>query len=168
MLKKPAFWIGVGALLLLAAACAWGARSIYCLQGRCPKTESREDKIAGVRVTLWSQRSRYREGETIHIRATIENISDQTIILKGIRDEPAFDIQYEYGDLGSETHLWSELHPDLATNQLELDPGEKFEAELKYMPEQADSYHFKAYVWTRQGTSRFSLTLSIGYALLLK
>jgi hypothetical protein len=87
--------------------------------------------------------------------------------LKGSGDEPAFDIQYEYGGNG-ETRVWSELHPELATNQLELDPGEKLDTELKFVPSRVGSYHFKAHVWTRQGMSRFSLTLSIGYALLLK
>ncbi len=162
MQKKTLLWISLAVSLLLAAGCFWAGRAIYCgFYERCPVSDSWEGD--GIRLTLWSRREWYEAGETVIIRATIENISDQTITLKGMGDEPAFDI--EYRDESGEYVRWSQKNPGLAANSLTLEPGEKFEVQLTYTPPEEDAYNIRAYVWTNNGMSRTSLSLPIGYGV---
>jgi len=164
MQKKTLLWISLTVSLLLAAGCFWAGRAIYCgFYERCPVSDSREGN--GIRLTLWSRSEWYEVGETVFIRATVENISDQTITLISPSGEPVFDIKYR--DESGEYVRWSQKNPGLAASSLTLEPGEKFETVLGYILLEYAPYNYTASIWTRQqGTLRWDLIdliLSIGY-----
>ncbi len=124
-------------------------------------SENLSEERDGIRITLWSRRGQYKPGEAIEIKATIENITRNPIVLED-PDEPAYDLCcYENGD------SWADRHPDLVVNYVELAPGEQIEIEIVFVPVQAGQHFFEAPISVRYpegGRTEFNVHFSILYA----
>ncbi len=118
------------------------------------------EQKGGIEVTFWSPKKYYSPGEIVPVKITVENISEQPIILMGSGDdEPFFDAQYEHG----RQHVWwTDQFPDLAAHQLELMPGDKFETEFTFAPTQTGAGGVDVYV-SISGHTRYSFSFSVMY-----
>lgn len=140
----------LGILTTLLAGCDTSRNAVSA-------TEERD----GIRLTLWSPHNDYEKGEIVRVLATLENISDKTIVLES-QDEPVFDITYV---INGAVISWADQHPELADNRLELDPGEKVEVEISYTPSQETYYIFTSYWWGQMGTMKTFVSLGIHYGV---
>lgn len=120
-----------------------------------------DDESDGIRITLWSQHGQYKPGESIEVKATIENNSDHVIVLEN-PNGMAFDLCcYENGD------TWAANNPDQATDHIELAPEEKIVIELSFIPSERGMHSFNASVSVLTlggGRSEFGVNLGVIYA----
>jgi hypothetical protein len=105
---------------------------ILCHILNLPQSESVYDEFSGTKGTLWSNKSFYEEGEPIHIRFTLQNVSDEPVLLES-EDRPVVDIYVvpRYDSM-TKIYSWPEANSDdaAAQHQLELQPGEKHTIEF--------------------------------------
>lgn len=132
MKEKLKKWMLIGApsLVLLCGLCYSTGILSHILN--LPQSESVYDAYFGTESTLWTDKSYYKKGEPIHIRFTVENTSDEPIVLER-EDEPVMDISVgSRPPVPSKLYKWSEINPDdaMLLHQIELQPGEKYVIEL--------------------------------------
>jgi hypothetical protein len=156
MRKRTALLIGLGLLVLIAACGYYASLRIKCIYGDCPAS-ARESR-SGLQVSVSSPRNHYELGETIPIQASIKNVSNQSIVLERSAG-PAFSIT----DSATGIAYWSDLDPQPALDRLELEPGEEYVINLISRPSEPGLYSYAVAYWLQQGSSRYVLSLSIGY-----
>jgi hypothetical protein len=156
MNKRTALLIGLGVLVLIAACGYYAILRIKCIYGNCPA--SVQEIRQGVQVSVSSPRNHYELGDAIPIQASIKNVSSQSIVLEA-SDFPVFSIT----DSATGIAYWSELDLQPALNRLELDPGEEYEINIVSRPSEPGLYNYAVAYWLQQGSSRYVLSLSIGY-----
>lgn len=127
---------------------------IGCDSGRSPISESREGVASTappLRATLWSAHGHYRENEPVELRFTLENLSDEEVVLES-DNEPVMDILF----LDEGWH-WSEgpgLGQDLT--RLVLAPKAKHTITWHLPPLPADGYHIFGVWQSRNGEVRLT------------
>jgi len=134
-------------IILVIGFCLLMINFIRCFSGRCP--ESSSETVDGIKVSFWSQHSRYEIGETILVRATIKNVSGLVANINA-ENEPAFDITYQ--NLSGEARRWSDQNPQLASPQITLKPNEELTIEMEYISKQTDIFLFTAKARTPQNS----------------
>lgn len=128
-----------------------------CDTSRNAKSEYVE--LDGIRLTLWSPHAHYENGEIIQVVVTVENITDQTVVIEDT-NEAIFDVTYVNN--GIEVS-WIDQHPELMMNRLELAPGEKIETEISFVPTKIDMYGYAFTGFLGSQTIRRNVTLSVSY-----
>lgn len=95
---------------------------VACGVGRGPATVTRDDRQ--VEVTLRINRQRYREGEPVQINFTLQNVTDEKVILERTNG-PVVDLVIYSPD---EELLWSEdAENGRVIREIQLERLEKFE-----------------------------------------
>ena len=133
MKEKLKKWMPIAIPLALLCGLCYLV-GILCHIVNLPQSKSVYDEFSGTKGTLWSNKSYYEEGEPIHIRFTVENTSDEPILLEK-EEVPVVDIDiHTHPPSATRLYRWSEMNPDEAAllHQLELQPGEKYEIELTF------------------------------------
>ncbi|MBA3531221.1 MAG: hypothetical protein H0T73_04785 [Ardenticatenales bacterium] len=93
-MKRFVLWVNLCLVLLGLVACN---------TDRQPTEASKEGQNPAVRGTLWSERRHYREGEFVYLRFTLENLSNEEVVLESQDpSKSAVDIYFVDQDL-----LWS-------------------------------------------------------------
>jgi hypothetical protein len=142
-------------LAALLAILLWGLLACGYNRERVSETHIVEVKPdLPLRATLWSERRQYVEGETVHLRFILENLSDQELVLEDA-DEPVVDIHV------LDWFRWSEeqgAEQDLS--RLVLPPHERYEINWFLPPLQQGGYFVNG-TWV--GRPRDLATISFCY-----
>ncbi len=114
--------------LALLIACLTLLSLAACVDtSRQPTTT--KDELPGVyKVELWSEHEFYEFGELVSLRATLTNVSTDTITFEGKSSTtPVLDINVRAADWpGHEERIWSKENPKQVKYQVVLAPQESY------------------------------------------
>lgn len=125
--------LGLFGLIFLLTSCTFWLGN----NERDPKSRTKDDN--GLLLTLWIDHYCYEVGESVHVRFTLENTSEKTVVLGG-GDGPAVDAVI-YEENGDNTISWAEAMTMTETlTSLELEAGETYEIDWSIIPPDYHAY----------------------------
>jgi hypothetical protein len=90
-------------------------------------------KRDGIELTIWSQKRYYDEDETVFILVSIKNKRKQEARLYPTEKQAALEVTYS---TNFNEVAWHEGHPEIAFNDIVIDPGEIYQLEISIPPDQ--------------------------------